>query len=916
MARARRLPRLLVVLLLAVGLGSPAAAGAKAAARPGAPTHLTVDDLTDPIGLGTDDVSFGWYVADPRSGAVQSAYRIRVVRPALTAGARTTAVWDSGRVRSPQQAFVAYAGPALAPDTTYRWTVQTWDGRGTPSAVSRPATFDTALRDGDWHADWIRRTTFEPEDTPTTQEIESGFGVWEPEDEYTYARKVATLSASPVVRARAYVSGDQQYELYVNGTLAGKGQAYSFPDEQYYETQDVTALLHAGAANAFGVIYSWQGPGKGRATGAPGVIVHISVLHADGTSETVVTDGTWHVMPGAWLPGTQRNEEGDPVDYTENIDGLLEPVGWSTPAFSAAAWLPATVIGAHPVMPWTHLVPVRTRIVYAPIHPVALTVLPSGAVVADFGAVYSAIPQVTFHGGAPGHLVRMHAGFLLDTDGSVSTTRGTQHTDMSYSYLQRGGDETFRPFDYLAFRYLQIDDPSTTLTADDVELLTRHAAVPDVSAGTFTSSDPTLDAVYRLAVHSALYTMQEQFVDTPTREKGSWLGDGRNESEAAMTAFGDVNMTRKSLLEFADSQPRFWPAGGVNKLYPTGIDPAQIPDYTELYGDWVWQYWLRTGDRTTVRTLLPVVQNLCDYIWRSIDPGTGLLTRFTGSTSATQLPVDTLLNALAVDVFGHTATMQAALGRPSATDRRRAAFVTHAINAHLVGPTGIYYAGLDAAGHPVTNPPVALNAQTRQADNAYALLFGVVPKARRARVERYVVAQQMATPPIFAGDLLQAIGLAGDDRAALHLLTDAQQPGWANILARGGTFGWEVWDPVDMDVPIGGTPVASFSGNGDSMSHGFSANVAVAIQQSLLGVRPTSPGFATFAVTPPRHVLTHASGTVPTPHGPITVSWQRGTRFTLTVTVPPNTTARVTLPTRDGRSVTRTVSAGRHVLHS
>ncbi|HVU72305.1 MAG TPA: alpha-L-rhamnosidase C-terminal domain-containing protein, partial [Mycobacteriales bacterium] len=69
-------------------------------------------------------------------------------------------------------------------------------------------------------------------------------------------------------------------------------------------------------------------------------------------------------------------------------------------------------------------------------------------------------------------------------------------------------------------------------------------------------------------------------------------------------------------------------------------------------------------------------------------------------------------------------------------------------------------------------------------------------------------------------------------------------------------------------------------------------------------------------VTPPRHVLTHASGTVPTPHGPITVSWQRGTRFTLTVTVPPNTTARVTLPTRDGRSVTRTVSAGRHVLQS
>ena len=56
----------------------------------------------------------------------------------------------------------------------------------------------------------------------------------------TYARKEVTLDAAPIVRAWAYVSGDQQYELYVNGTRAGKGQAYCYPDAQYYETLDVT----------------------------------------------------------------------------------------------------------------------------------------------------------------------------------------------------------------------------------------------------------------------------------------------------------------------------------------------------------------------------------------------------------------------------------------------------------------------------------------------------------------------------------------------------------------------------------------------------------------------------------------------------------------------------------------------------
>ena len=48
------------------------------------------------------------------------------------------------------------------------------------------------------------------------------------------------------------MSGDQQYELYVNGMRVGKGQAYSFPDSQYYETLDLTAVLRPGAANAVG----------------------------------------------------------------------------------------------------------------------------------------------------------------------------------------------------------------------------------------------------------------------------------------------------------------------------------------------------------------------------------------------------------------------------------------------------------------------------------------------------------------------------------------------------------------------------------------------------------------------------------------------------------------------------------------
>jgi alpha-L-rhamnosidase len=129
-------------------------------------------------------------------------------------------------------------------------------------------------------------------------------------------------------------------------------------------------------------------------------------------------------------------------------------------------------------------------------------------------------------------------------------------------------------------------------------------------------------------------------------------------------------------------------------------------------------------------------------------------------------------------------------------------------------------------------------------------------------------------------------------------LTDASEPGWANILAQGGTFTWEMWQPQDRDVLT--PPLASFLGNGDSRSHGFGSNVLVAIQQTMLGVIPTAPGYASFDVTVPLHALSYAAGRVPTPQGAIGVEWRRPAvatqPFEVDVTVPANTNARIRIP--------------------
>ncbi len=511
----------------------------------------------------------------------------------------------------------------------------------------------------------------------------------------------------------------------------------------------------------------------------------------------------------------------------------------------------------------------------------SVTRIANGSFVADFGKVYAAVPTVAFHHGAAGRRISMRAGYLLDAhptsgpSGQVSADHGNQHTDLSYSYVQRGGRETFHPFDYLGFRYLQIDRPGETLTRNDVVALTRHAAVPDEDGAGFTSPESTVNAVYELGRHSALFTAQEQFVDTPTREKGPWLWDGFNESQTAMAAFGEQNLTRKSLLEFSQSQARYWPQGRINKIYPTGLGALDINEFSEIYPEWVWQYWLATGDRSLLDSVYPTVANLADYLAAAIDPATGLVTRLASTSVYYKFPVVTRLNVLGTNVFRRAADIATALNRPAdevSRQRARQVALSTAINARLTRADGIYVDGRNTG-------------QAGQEANTAAVTYGVVPAGRVQRVAAAVARLGMTNPPRTAGEVLETLRLAGRDRDLLTRLTDPKAPGWANLLARGGTFTWEVWNPSDII--------------GDSMSHGWGANVLVEIQRGLLGVEPTGPGYSTFTVAPPRAGLPAASGRVPTPRGVIAVSWRRGSApgsWTLDLTVPANATATVRLP--------------------
>jgi len=859
-------------------------AGATSDRAPGAPTRLTVDDDAWPLAV-TDDPAFGWVVDDADRGEIQTAYEITVSDAASTDASHRIA--DSQEVTSSQQSYVHVAGllAKLTPDHSYWWTVRTWDRDGKAGPAAPLARFDTGIADSDWHASWIRRP---------------GAGTGELED-YSLVRKQVAVTASPVVRARVYASAGHHYQLRINGARLAIGPSYAYTDEQYYETTDVTANVKAGAPNVFAFISWWGQPGQGRPPSVPALIARITIDHADGTRQVITTDGTWRTHKGMWIQDVVRNDEGD---FVEHIDERLDPVGWDRPGFDDRGWTPAAVLGPHPTKPFTHLFAARTHIVFQRMRPTTLRRLSNGAYVADFGAVISATPVIEIHHGTAGARVTLTGGYNLDPNGHVSTTYGNQDTNMAWHFDERAGAQELRPFSYLAFRYLEIAGANEPLTAADVHIDARHADLPDEHAASFTTSDPTLNAVWNLARHSALYDVQEQFLDTPTRERGQFLGDAYDVSQATTVAFDERDLTEQALRDFARSQARYWSSGAdfgrVNVVYPNGDEKRDIPDATQTYIEWVWRTYMTTGDKDLLASLYPVVHNISDYIAKAINPKTGLVTYLPGGESTDGSHSDylygavdwpqwmrygydmntaarTMQNALAVEDFALTAQIGQVLGKPAndvRAEQARAAGVTHAMQTRLVRPDGVFIDGLEADG--------SQSKHASQQANAWPLAMGVVPPADEKAVADYVVSLKNKMGVVYFRVLLDALHAAGRDQAFVAALTDPRRPGYANILAQGATFTWESWLGPHID---------------DSQSHGWGSTVLAVMQDDLLGVRTTVPGSARVDVQVPATTVTSARGVVATQRGPIPIAWTRDAagRETIDITVPANVTAVVHL---------------------
>lgn len=265
------------------------AAGSHQGSHLATPSGLRCDRKTEPLAIADERPEFSWNdgaASTVLKGVKQTAYEVRV-----SSGAESR-VWDSGRVDGSATFGAMYAGPALEAQREYGWQVRVWDENGRPTEWSKAAHWRQApVFDAHWIA--ADATDEDAGDKPLPL-FRKGFEL-----------------PGRVKRAVLYASGLGQDEVRINGQKVGDDELTpgwsDYRKTIYYDSYDVTTMLHAGA-NAVGVMVGngmyrvLKTPGRylkfSGSYGPPMCLVQLLVELADGSHLEVASDGSWKTAPG------------------------------------------------------------------------------------------------------------------------------------------------------------------------------------------------------------------------------------------------------------------------------------------------------------------------------------------------------------------------------------------------------------------------------------------------------------------------------------------------------------------------------------------------------------------------------------------------------------------------------------------
>jgi hypothetical protein len=398
--------------------------------------------------------------------------------------------------------------------------------------------------------------------------------------------------------------------------------------------------------------------------------------------------------------------------------------------------------------------------------------------------------------------------------------------------------------------------------------------------GSFACSDPMITRIWYTGAYGVKVNYCKDYFGAILMNRGdrfSWTGDAHPSQAASMTAFGNWDFVKHNLDRTATNS--------------NGIESYALYWVLSLL-----DYYQHSGDEATLRGYIDHTRATLDHAVSVYDrPNIGFYgwdERLGAGFEAPQcLETFSAFQMLCVRACKEFADALSGIGQAdiAATYHDIAAQKMTALraNAGWLKPLGVH-ALADAVNTGLTTQEEQSQMFAREFDD---------------RLNR------LSFSPFNQYFILLAMSRMNRYDEALVCVRDQ----WGGELEYGGTVFFETYTPSWNSILKKNGAVPNCQAGYTSLAHPWGSGVTTWLSQEVLGIKPTAPGFSKVDIAPNLGTtLTWVSGTVPTPHGPISAHFDTRSGKG-EITLPENTVGRIGIPITAGRSI-KTVALNGQVV--
>ncbi|KAH8658464.1 bacterial alpha-L-rhamnosidase-domain-containing protein [Xylariales sp. PMI_506] len=712
-----------------------------------------------------------------------------------------------------------------------------------------------------------------------------------------------------VSRARLYITALGVFKAYINGQPTSDEEMApgwtSYKNRLSYSVHDVTSLVSPCENNAIAIeaAEGWYAGLLGFHGGERfiyggdeiGVLAQLEVSSAHVREHWMLTSGS------DWICCKSAIQSSEIYDG-EVFDDRREVHRWNDLNLgeNSGAWIPTKNIGmttAKLVAP--NAPPVR---VTQKIDAIDVFRTKSGKIVVDFGQNLVGKVQVKdIRIPAGESIVFKHAEVMEHDELGTRPLRLAKATD---TFISSGRSvKNWTPqFTFHGFRYLQVDGwpsggPDGALPPkENFTALVLHTDLR--RRGTFSCSNEMVDQLHR----NVVWSMRGNFFSIPTdcpqrNERLGWTGDLQVFCPTASYLYDTVGMLADWMQDVVADQMQEGRGGIPNLVCPE----IQLPGWPHMAAA-VWddivvltpyvlyeyardENILREHFESMRAWLERGVRRGPDGLW---DPDHWQLGDWLDPKAPPEDPANGTTNSVMVaDAYLiHTSAVFSlacrAIGKTAEADKYelQVAELKQKFQDKYITPAGYLFSD--------TQTGIALATQYSLYRNADEMNTAATRLKKLVQTARFNIATGFAGTPIIAHALTKLCL----PQFAYRMLLEKSCPSWLYPVTMGATTTWERWDSMLPDGSINPGSMTSFN-------HYALGSVADWLHGTVGGISPAEPGWKTILVRPiPGGNVTYAEASFDGPYGLVSCHWQLedGIKFRMSLTVPPNSRAKVILP--------------------